>query len=314
MSYIALFINAFEPVAATIGTGILGFWIISRKVVPGKALGTLTPLATDIALPCLIFVTITYEVSPYHYTSLLTIPLWWVGYTALMLMLSLGAVFIFEKNYPREFSASLFYQNAVFFPISIINGIFGYNSDYLLYLLIFTMFYPGFFFCTFPAFFKGDIKRFRLKRFINAPLIATITAVLVRTTGTGEYIPDFIISMLTGIGAITVPILLFIIGGNLYTDFQEKGKLHIWEIVKFVTIKNIIFPMIVLSFIVLVRPVKEIAFILLIQSAVPPIVAVPVMVERNGGDRAIVNQFIVAGFLFSLISIPLFVTFFDTIY
>jgi predicted permease len=41
-----------------------------------------------------------------------------------------------------------------------------------------------------------------------------------------------------------------------------------------------------------------------IQSAMPPITAIPVVVERVGGDGNIANQFLVSSSLFSLLSIP----------
>ncbi|MFB0520421.1 MAG: hypothetical protein ACETWD_03205 [Desulfatiglandales bacterium] len=37
----------------------------------------------------------------------------------------------------------------------------------------------------------------------------------------------------------------------------------------------------------------------------------PLVTERSGGDRAVVNQFIVVSFIFSLISIPMMVSLFS---
>lgn len=51
----------------------------------------------------------------------------------------------------------------------------------------------------------------------------------------------------------------------------------------------------------------HIALIIIIQAAVPPVTAVPIVTERAGGDRAVVNQFIVASFIVSLFSILLMV-------
>lgn len=59
------------------------------------------------------------------------------------------------------------------------------------------------------------------------------------------------------------------------------------------------------------RPAYHIALLILLQGAVPTISAVPLVTERSGGDRAIVNQFIVVSFIFSLISIPMMVSLFS---
>ena len=42
----------------------------------------------------------------------------------------------------------------------------------------------------------------------------------------------------------------------------------------------------------------------MMQACVPPVTAIPIITEREGGDRNIVNQFMVASFLFSLLTIP----------
>ncbi len=95
-----------------------------------------------------------------------------------------------------------------------------------------------------------------------------------------------------------------ILGGNIYVDFQKKGEIYTKEIIKFVLLKNIMFPLIFLSALIITRPPYAIAIILLLQSAVPPITTVPLLTERAGGNRAIVNQFIVASFILSLLTIP----------
>jgi predicted permease len=43
---------------------------------------------------------------------------------------------------------------------------------------------------------------------------------------------------------------------------------------------------------------------MILQSAVPPITAVPLFVERFGGNRSLVNQFMFTSFIFSLVTIP----------
>ena len=42
----------------------------------------------------------------------------------------------------------------------------------------------------------------------------------------------------------------------------------------------------------------------LLESAVPPITATPIVTERAGGNKSISNQFVFSSFVFSVISIP----------
>jgi len=82
---------------------------------------------------------------------------------------------------------------------------------------------------------------------------------------------------------------------------------------KFVIIKNFIFPLIFLGILYYLNEIisYQIALIILIQSAVPPVTAVPLLTERAGGDRSCVNQFMIGSFTVSLISIPLLIYLFE---
>jgi hypothetical protein len=115
------------------------------------------------------------------------------------------------------------------------------------------------------------------------------------------------------LGAMTIPLLFLILGGNIYNDFKDKGKIKIFEITKFVVIKNFLFPLIFLLILIYLKDfiASHIALIFIIQAAVPPVTAVPIVTERVGGNRSIVNQFIVASFITSLVSIPIMIFIFS---
>jgi hypothetical protein len=119
-----------------------------------------------------------------------------------------------------------------------------------------------------------------------------------------HYVPDFLIAGLKMIGNMALPVLMIILGGNIYIDFQNKGNLYVGEIIKFLIVKNVLFPLACLFFLVLVRPPYHIALLIILQSAVPPITAVPLFVERFGGNRNLVNQFMFTSFILSLVTIP----------
>lgn len=72
-----LFITTFESVAVLLGIGIIGFWIIRKKILPGNILGLLSPLALEIALPSLIFVNIISNFEPAEFPDWWQLPLWW---------------------------------------------------------------------------------------------------------------------------------------------------------------------------------------------------------------------------------------------
>ena len=299
-----LFVSTFEAIAVLLGIGILGFWIIVRKIVPEAAFGLLSPLAIDLALPALVFVNIVSRFRPAQLPNWWALPLWWLAFTALAAALTAAFSRLARKSIRREFVASLFYQNAMFFPVAIITGMFGSQSELLVLLFFFALFYPSFFFSTYPFFFRQTGQRIQWARIINPVLAATLLATALCLFGLNNSVPRFVLKALTMVGYMAVPLLMLIVGGTIYTDFKNKGQLFISEIIKFLLVKNILFPLITLCLVVLIRPSYNVALLLILQSAVPPVSSMPVVVERAGGNRGVVNQFVFTSFLFALVTIP----------
>ena len=71
-------------------------------------------------------------------------------------------------------------------------------------------------------------------------LIATLIALTVKLIGAEIIIPNFVQSIFSLLGAMTLPLIMIIIGANIYVDFQNKGKLYLSEIIKFLTIKMLL--------------------------------------------------------------------------
>jgi predicted permease len=300
----------FQSVIVLLGIGVFGFLIVQRKVVPENALGALSNLALDLALPCLVFVNIVSNFSPQEIPDWWVLPLWWAVFTGLAALLTGVFMFASKKTTRREFAMSLFLHNGLFFPLAILTGMFGASSPYLVALFLFMIFYPAFLFNIYPYFFGKNEKKINWRRIFNIVFISTILALVIRFADIQSYVPSIVLTILTMLGAMTVPLLMLVIGGSLSLDFQRKGTIYSTEIAKFVLIKNLLFPLIVLGALLIIRPSYQIGLLLMLQSAVPPVTALPIFTKRVGGNESIVNQFLVASFIGSLVSIPLVISLF----
>ncbi|HWR63742.1 MAG TPA: AEC family transporter [Candidatus Thermoplasmatota archaeon] len=300
----------FQSVLLLLGIGVFGFLIVQRKVVAENALGALSNLALDLALPCLVFVNIVSSFSPQEIPDWWVLPLWWVVFTGLAALLTGLFMFVSKKTTRREFAMSLFLHNGLFFPLAILTGMFGASSPYIVSLFLFMIFYPAFLFNIYPFFFGKNEKKINWRRIFNIVFISTILALVIRFADVQSYVPSIVLTILTMLGAMTVPLLMLVIGGSLSLDFQRKGKIYSGEIAKFVLIKNLLFPLIFLGVLLIIRPSYQIALLLILQSAVPPVTALPIFMKRVGGNESIVNQFLLASFIGSLVSIPLVISLF----
>jgi predicted permease len=308
-----VFLVVLQSVLVLLGIGVIGFWITRRGVIPENVLGVISRIAIDVALPCLVFAGIVSNFTPKDLPDWWQLPLWFFVFSAVSLAISLLTMFLSPKETRGEFAMNLFYQNGLFFPIIIISGIFGTGSEYLPQLYIFIMLHPVMFFSTYHLFFRSKNVEAKLKwnRIINPILIATILGVAVQLIGLRTYLPDFVKSIFQILGGMALPLTMIILGGSLYLDFKQRGKFYFKEIIKFIAVKNIVFPLVFLGLMILIKPVYGVALLFLLQAAVPPVTASPILTERAGGNKGISTQFVFSSFIFSVISIPLIFLLFD---
>ena len=193
-----------------------------------------------------------------------------------------------------------------------ITGLFGDDSAYLVMLFLFISFHPAMFFSTYRLFFDNRTKEeVNWKRIVHPALIMTLIALTIRLAGGHRLVPGFVITQFSLIGAMALPLVMIILGGNIFMDFKQKGRIRTREVLKFVLVKNFVFPLVFLSILLAIRPPYPIAMIIFLQSTVPPITAIPIVTQRQGGDFAITNQFIVASYLTLLVSVPVMFSLFS---
>jgi malate permease and related proteins len=301
-------IVAFQSIIVLFAVGILGFWIVKRRIIPADILGLLSSLAINIALPSLVFANIVVDFSPEQYTNWWQLPLWFMFFSVTALVLTMLTRFVSKKETRHEFALSLFFQNGMFFPLIVLSGIFGHSALYIVQLFLFAFLHPSIVFSTYFLFFGKPRQKTSWKRIINPVLMTTLLALLISLFGLKTYVPEALTVTLQMLGGMAMPLLIIILGGNIYNDFKfkdgHKPQLFWIENIKFVIVKNLVFPAVFLGILLLLRPDYSIALIIILQSAVPPITATPLLTERSGGNRAITSQFIITSFIFSILSIP----------
>lgn len=302
-----IFLSTLQAVGVMLGIGFLGFWIIARKIVSPDIIKVLTPLVIDIAVPCMVFTDILARFEPSHFPDWWALPIWWTGFTVFSGLFTFVAIRVFNKNLRSEAGIGLLYPNAIFTPIVIIPGIFGASSPLMVELYLFTLLFPFFLFNSYELIFGGKKSGFKLgwSRLFNPILIATVIAVIFKLTGISFYVPDVVTGITRSVGSIAFPLIMLLIGGNIYIDSQTKGRLLLKETALFILAKNVLLPAVTLFALFLVKPPFPVAFLVFILSAVPPVTAVPILVQRLKGNVAAADQFLVGSFLFSLVTLPL---------
>lgn len=300
-----------QAIAVPIMVGLLGFWVLQRRMIEGAHLKVLAVLALDIALPCHVLVTLLDRFDPYSMPDWWNRPLWWAGSVLFFGLFTIAGRRLFPAAVRREAGATLFYPNAVFLPMVVIMELFGRDSAYLTDLFLFTLLFSMFYFNTIGLFFAGATGRFRV---LNPVLAATLCGMLLKILRIDFVAPEFLRSGLRLVGAMAAPALLLLLGGNIFMDLSSPRDLFRRDTLLFVLLKNIVMPLAMLGIVYVLRPAFAPALILMLHAAVPPLTSLPSMTERYGGQRAVVGRYMVAGFACSLITVPVFMIAFFRLY
>lgn len=299
------FYSTLEAVTTLFAIGIIGFSLISKKVLPEAALAALSPLLLEVSLPALSFVKILTKFNLSQIDKVVLYPLSWMAFTLAIYALSHVFKYFSNSEFRGEFAMTLFFQNAVFVPLILISRIYGKDSDHLVNLFLFTLLYAPFFFNFHHIFFDHKGAPINWRKVFHPIVVGTIVAIILVITNTSNYIPNFIISALSMVGAMAIPVLMIMVGGNIYLDFKNSKKFNYFEVIKFVLVKNFIFPSISILALYFLKLNYELSLIIFLQAAVPPLMAVPIFAMRMNKNVAITNQYILGSLAFSIISIPL---------
>lgn len=326
-----------QIIGLILGISAIGFYIVARNIVPKELLRLLNALAIDVALPMLIFTIFMVGFNPKESPGWWAMPIWSALFTGLTFVLVLVFNRFFSKEVRIESSVALFLNNPHFIPISVIVGVYGIRSPHLVNLFLFTVFTISFYFSVYSIFFKKSklicgvslpikleeepVKEMvskkssiDLKKLINPVVKGTFLVVIIKLLGIAPYVPDVVVYITEQVGNITFPLLMIIVGGNIYLDMRKLGKIYFLHIIKFVIVKNIVFPAIILAILYVLRPSFGIALILMLQAASPPLSTVPSLVERQKGNADIANQLVVSSFFISVVSIPIMLYLLNQLY
>jgi hypothetical protein len=284
----------------------LGWVLRSRRVVTPSAMPALSLIALDVALPCLVFFVILNRFHPADMPGWHRLPLGWVLFTLAALPLSLAAGHLARASVRREFRLCCFYQNALFFPLAILTEMFGPDSKAVAQLFLMTFLFPAFFFNTCGIFLQTR-SLLDWRKTLHPVLLTTVAAVLISLADLTTRVPDALLKAMQQVGAVSVPLLMILLGARIREDYENRGPIYWREIVAFIGIRNVVFPLLFIVALPLLNLSRDLGFLLLLQAAMPPVTAAPIMVGRIGGNVAFTSQLLLASYVASAVTIPFMV-------
>lgn len=308
------FISNFLAVLQIFILGLFGFYILKKGILGECCLNILTNLVIDITLPCFIFSTIVTNFSQVAGTAWYVIPPSFFGILFLSIILCLF-YFRLDKTIleKKEFISLVSFPNVGFLPIVIVNSLFPEKQarELSIYIFLFVMFFNPVFFTLAETIFSKEKKAiFDVRQIFNPAFLVTVFSLIVVFAGAEKCLPQFITKPVSLMGQATIPISMIVIGGALAVNFRTKQKINFPFVLKVSFFKLIVIPLIVIFLIKDWGISEQIKFVIVLEALVPSAVNNLLLARKYEGEHILIGQSVFVSHILSLITIPLFLTFF----
>lgn len=294
--------------------GLAGYALIARKIVSEEGLETLSRLVVGLFLPLFMF---TEIISRFN---LRDFPYWWI-FPLLSLLLTaagyaLGLIVLrFDRSLKGQEGSFLgisTFQNSGYLPLPLVAGMLPPDlaSDMFIYIFLFLL---GF---NMTIFSFGVVILSRgcsdaskrnvcYKDMFNAPVIATIAALVVVFLRLQDFIPPVLMRPGQMLGRCAIPLSIFVVGGNLALIRIHSLK-NIRPLAIGLAIKLLILPLAMLFLLFVFKPRPLVGLLLIIQACMPPAAFLSVIARNEKLEEELVNQAILYGHILAILTIPLF--------
>lgn len=299
--------------------GLLGFFLIKRKILSYEGLDGISRLVIEVTLPLFIFSKFIKEFRFSLY------PNWWI-FPILSIVLTLvgfaiASFFIWTTRNPnekRQFLSLVGFQNSGYLPLPLIAALLPSVEANQMFIYLF-LFLVGFnlLMWSFGVYLLTYQKnrRFEFASLFSPPVVATLVGLLFVSLGLENSIPNFIFRPLQMVGDSTLPLAMFVVGANL-AELEFDKKINLRALFFIVLTKLIIMPLVILLILINIktRIAYLVALLLLMQAAMPPATSLSVIIRHYKKDDYLINPAIFIGHIISIFTIPILLSLFFFLY
>lgn len=290
--------------------GAIGFFLVKRNVLSAEGLSALSRIVIQVIFPALIFSQLIRKFTFSLY------PQWWM-FPLISLMitvsgLALAMLFSWVPKKPvlkEQFFSLIAFQNSGYLPLALVAAIFSGEQLSTMFIYIF-LFLLGFDLVMWSLgihmLTRKAEQKFKLSSIFSVPVIASLGSLLIIFLGLARFIPQGVLAPVEMIGNCTLPLAMFIVGGNIaFIRLEHVRKLEVFWIL---LCKLIILPAVGLYLVVLFGLSELLGFLIVMQLAMPSATSLSVIISHHKKEDVLVSQGIFYTHIVSLITIPLFLS------
>lgn len=233
-----------ESVVALFIMILIGVYARRRNIITDEMSKGLVNILIQIALPCMIISSFLHTYDSTIKANVLRTVYYSLAAYSLMAAVSFLLLLPVKKDKKTILHFANVFVNTGYVGFPILNSIYG--PEGVMYGSIFNMFFVLLLWTYGIVLFKGRLKakelKLELKRsFLNPSILAVCVGLMIMSSGI--HLPGMITSAARGMGNLTGPMSMLIIGGIL-SKIKIKKYLRDWTIYYGVAVKLIVIPMI----------------------------------------------------------------------
>ena len=290
--------------------GAVGYFLVKRNILSAEGLSALSRIVIQVILPALIF---SQLIRKFTFTLY---PQWWIFplISLMITVLSLGLAMIFggvvkKPAFKEQFFSLIVFQNSGYLPLALVAAIFSGEqlSTMFIYIFLFllgfdlVMWSLGIYMLT-----RKSEQKFKLSSIFSAPVIANLGSLLIIFLGLNKFISHAGLLPFEMIGNCTLPLAMFIVGGNIALIRLEH--IHKREVFWIVLSKLVILPAVGLCLVLFLKLPELLGFLIVMQCAMPSATSLSVIISHYKKEDSLISQGIFFSHIISLLTIPLFLS------
>ena len=265
-------------------------------------------IAIEVTLPFLFFYTLSTNLTRQLFFSIISLPFFAIALTLTSFFLSWLASFPLKLNFSRRrtFMFLVTFPNYGFLAIPLIFALSGQEG--LVRIFVFNLGIT-FLYWTLGVSILSGIQTGIFKVFRNLINNASLALVLGLIVGLGSFrVPQFILEASQLIGNATIPLALIVVG-SILAQRDSKGVISFNTIFTLIFCKLILMPALAILFINIFDDLPDLLrVIIVLQAAMPSASTTPILTRRFGGDSELAASGVFFTTLFSIITVPLFIS------
>jgi predicted permease len=290
--------------------GALGYVFVRRGTLSHAGLDALSRLLIQVIFPALIFNQLLKNFSFELY------PKWWIfplisllitaaGLFTGWLLLKLSGI----KAHKLQFLSLVGFQNSGYLPLALAASVFsGVDSGNMFIFII--LFLLGFdlvaWSCGIYMLTYEKEAKFRLRSIFSPPVIANITTLTLIFFGLDKFIPAGVSKPIEMIGNCTLPIAMFVVGGNVaLVQLKHVDRKAVSLIVLG---KMVLLPAAGIIIALKLGLPELLGFFIVMQLAMPSATSLSVIIRHYKREDALVSQGVFFSHIAGILTIPLFLS------